>query len=91
MNIMTSEPLPSKSDRTNAAILEAAGTLFTSQGYAATSMRQVAESAGLALGSIYNHFPSKEAIFEEDVFPSAFWFCQLQTIMILPLHPESPL
>lgn len=37
--------------------------LFVDQGYAATSMRQIAKSAGLALGGIYNHFDSKEAIF----------------------------
>ena len=45
-------------------LLEAGQTLFGSQGYAATSMRQVAEKAGLALGGIYNHFSSKEAIFQ---------------------------
>ena len=44
-------------------LLEAGQTLFSDQGYAATSMRQVAEKASLALGSVYNHFPSKEAIF----------------------------
>jgi AcrR family transcriptional regulator len=45
-------------------LLDAGQTLFSGQGYAATSMRQVAEKAGLALGSIYNHFSSKEAIFQ---------------------------
>jgi AcrR family transcriptional regulator len=45
-------------------LLEAGQTLFSSQGYSATSMRQVAEKAGLALAGIYNHFSSKEAIFE---------------------------
>ncbi len=44
-------------------ILDAAHLLFVNQGYAATSMRQIAESAGLALGGIYNHFASKEIIF----------------------------
>lgn len=38
--------------------------MFSAQGYAATSMRQVAEQAGLALGGIYNHFPSKAALFQ---------------------------
>jgi AcrR family transcriptional regulator len=45
-------------------LLEAGQSLFSDQGYAATSMRQVAEKAGLALGSVYNHFQSKEAIFQ---------------------------
>jgi AcrR family transcriptional regulator len=60
---MTQEPLSSKSDRTSRAILDTAYTLFNSQGYAATSMRQIAEGAGLAPGSIYNHFSSKEDMF----------------------------
>ncbi len=55
----------SKGERTRQAILEAAYELFLEQGYAATSMRQIAERAGLALGGIYNHFPNKEAIFGE--------------------------
>ena len=61
---MTDEPLISKSDRTARAILDSAYRLFVSQGYAATSMRQIAEDAGLALGSAYNHFSSKDDIFK---------------------------
>jgi AcrR family transcriptional regulator len=45
-------------------ILEAAQHLFTEQGFHGTSMRQIASEAGIALGGIYNHFPSKENIFE---------------------------
>ncbi len=58
-------PSLSKGERTRQAILEAAYELFLEQGYAATSMRQIAERAGLALGGIYNHFSNKEAIFGE--------------------------
>ncbi len=54
----------SKGERTRMAIEEAAYELFLEQGYSATSMRQVAERAGLAVGGIYNHFASKDAIFE---------------------------
>jgi len=61
---MTDETVISRSDRTRRIILEAAYLLFTSQGYAATSMRQIAENSGLALGSMYNHFASKEELFE---------------------------
>ena len=55
----------SKGERTRQAVMEAAYELFLEQGYAATSMRQIADRAGLALGGIYNHFSGKEAIFSE--------------------------
>ena len=54
-----------KGDRTRQNILDAAYTLFLEQGYSATSMRQIADRTGLALGGIYNHFAGKEAIFAE--------------------------
>ena len=54
--------------QTRSRLLQAGQTLFSAQGYAATSMRQVAEKAGLALGGIYNHFPSKEALFQTILF-----------------------
>ena len=53
-----------KGEATRLAIENAAIQLFLEQGYHATSMRQIAEHAGLALGGIYNHFSSKEEIFE---------------------------
>jgi AcrR family transcriptional regulator len=55
----------SKGERTRQTIIEAAYELFLEQGYAATSMRQIAERTGLALGGIYNHFENKQAIFSE--------------------------
>lgn len=54
----------SKGERTRQAIEEAAYELFLEQGYSATSMRQIAEQAGIALGGIYNHFKGKDDIFE---------------------------
>jgi AcrR family transcriptional regulator len=59
---MTEEVL-TKGERTSRAITDAAYDLMVTQGYAATSMRQVADKAGLALGGIYNHFSSKEEVF----------------------------
>jgi AcrR family transcriptional regulator len=53
-----------KGEATRLAIENAAIQLFLEQGYHATSMRQIADHAGLALGGIYNHFSSKEEIFE---------------------------
>lgn len=53
-----------KGEQTRQAILEAAFNLFTEQGFHATSMRQIAGGAGITVGSIYNHFESKEQIFD---------------------------
>lgn len=53
-----------KGDVTRLAVEDAALSLYLEQGYHATSMRQIADQAGLALGGIYNHFRSKEEIFE---------------------------
>jgi AcrR family transcriptional regulator len=52
-----------KGQRTRQVIIDAAYRLIIDQGYAATSMRQIAGKANLALGSIYNHFSSKEEVF----------------------------
>jgi len=42
------------------AILAGAARVFSAQGYAATSMREIAAETGASLGSIYHHFTSKE-------------------------------
>jgi len=52
-----------KGERTRAVLLDAAKRLFVANGYHGTSMRQIADEAGLALGGIYNHFGNKEDIF----------------------------
>lgn len=61
---MPKKETQTKGETTRLAIEEAAIDLFLEQGYHATSMRQIAEQAGLALGGIYNHFASKDEIFE---------------------------
>jgi AcrR family transcriptional regulator len=53
-----------KGETTRLAIEDAAMELFLQQGYHATSMRQIAGKAGLRVGGIYNHFSSKEEIFQ---------------------------
>ena len=59
---MTEDTL-TKGERTSHTIIDAAYNLMVDQGYAATSMRQISKKAGLSLGSIYNHFSSKEEVF----------------------------
>lgn len=59
------DPKPTKGEVTRQAILQAAYELFISHGYHATSMRQIVQHAGITMGGIYNHFPSKESIWIE--------------------------
>jgi TetR/AcrR family transcriptional regulator len=45
-------------------ILDAAEALFAEQGFAATSVREIAGEVGLTPASLYNHFSGKEALYE---------------------------
>jgi AcrR family transcriptional regulator len=46
-------------------ILDAAAELFTTQGYATTSTRAVADAVGIRQSSLYHHFATKDDILEE--------------------------
>ena len=49
---------------TKLAILSAALDLFSTQGYEATSISQIAEAVGIRKASLYSHFDSKQAILD---------------------------
>ena len=44
-------------DRSRAALIDSAATLFRRQGYAATGLNQILGEAGVKPGSLYHHFP----------------------------------
>ncbi|WP_370097009.1 TetR/AcrR family transcriptional regulator [Streptacidiphilus sp. MAP12-20] len=46
-------------------ILDAAAEVFAEQGYNATTVRAIADQAGMLAGSLYYHFDSKESMLEE--------------------------
>jgi AcrR family transcriptional regulator len=52
-----------RSEKSRAQILDSALKLFSHKGYGATSVRDIAEEAGLSKGNVYHHFPDKETIF----------------------------
>jgi AcrR family transcriptional regulator len=53
-----------RSEIATSKVLGAALDLFSTRGYGATSMRQIAEACELSTGNLYHHFGSKEAIFQ---------------------------
>jgi AcrR family transcriptional regulator len=48
-----------------ADMVRIASELFAQKGFRATTVREIAEAAGILSGSIYHHFDSKEAIGDE--------------------------
>jgi len=82
--MITPSPEPTKGERTRQAILDMAYTLFLEQGYNATSMRQIALAAGITPGNIYNHFASKDEIFQ------ALVIIKHPYLAILPLLQNTP-
>ncbi len=69
---MNEDASASKSERTRHRILNAAAKAFRQNGYASSSLRDIAESADMQAGSLYYHFDSKEelaeAVLDEGVF-----------------------
>lgn len=49
----------------HAEVLALAADLFARNGYATTTVRDIADAAGILSGSLYHHFSSKEAMVDE--------------------------
>ena len=54
-----------QAESTRHAIIKAAGELFSARGYAATSLKEVAEKAGVSLPTVYGVFSSKRNLLLE--------------------------
>jgi AcrR family transcriptional regulator len=58
------EPKRERGKQRVAALMDAGAELFAEKGYEATTMTEIASRAGAAIGSLYQFFPSKEALAE---------------------------
>ncbi|MGM7312118.1 TetR/AcrR family transcriptional regulator, partial [Acinetobacter baumannii] len=58
-------PRQTRSVATFEAILEAAARILESLGFAGFNTNAVAELAGVSIGSLYQYFPSKDALIVE--------------------------
>ncbi|HEY7143029.1 MAG TPA: TetR family transcriptional regulator [Streptosporangiaceae bacterium] len=62
---MADPPLTPRAAQTRAAIAEAALALFRERGYEATTMRAIAQRAGVSAGNAYYYFSSKQELIQE--------------------------
>ena len=78
-------------DRTRKAILEAALDLFSRQGFYATTTKQISRKAGIAEGTLFNYFRTKEDLalyfLEREVDALISWFGHDNRLQGAPL-PE---
>ncbi|MBV6854306.1 TetR/AcrR family transcriptional regulator [Xanthomonas euvesicatoria pv. eucalypti] len=75
-------------DRKRNAIVEAAIAQFRQHGFEATSMDRVAATAGVSKRTVYNHFPSKDALFGEIL--RGLWQRSAEAVN-LAYRPDQPL
>lgn len=55
---------PRRPSRKRQAVVDAASNEFLAHGFAGTSMDRIAEMAGVSKRTVYDHFPSKEDLFQ---------------------------
>lgn len=73
---LPSGPQGGKRDRTRAQLLAAAEQLFAEKGIEAASIQEMAARAGVANGTFYNHFRTKEAVLEAVATGLAIGLCE---------------
>ncbi|MBF6571495.1 MAG: TetR/AcrR family transcriptional regulator [Candidatus Binataceae bacterium] len=79
------EILKEKPGTKRPVIIRAATSLFANQGIDATSMRDIAERAGVREAAIYRHFPGKEDLAREIFLSWYRWYtAELQGIVCGP-------
>ncbi|MCS5734612.1 TetR/AcrR family transcriptional regulator [Herbiconiux daphne] len=64
------QPIPRIQNDVNAELRLIALQMFAENGYAGTSLQQIADAAGYSKSSVLYHFRSKEALLEESLAPA---------------------
>jgi len=80
--------LGSHAKHTKPKISAIALNLFSEQGYAAVSMRQIAAKAGLQVGALYNYFPDKQTILSELLVNHMENLLETWSAQVLPDDPN---
>ncbi len=69
-------------------IVHTAIECFAHRGFHQTSIRDIATKAEISLGSLYNHFKSKEALIEEIAHIESHELAVLETLLTATTEPE---
>lgn len=65
-----------KRDRTRAQLIDAATRVFAARGFEAAAIQEIAAVAGVANGTFYNYFPTKEAVLEAAAVHYGVSYCE---------------
>jgi AcrR family transcriptional regulator len=67
--------MPDETSTRRQELLAIAAQLFAERGFKNTTVRDIADAAGILSGSLYHHFDSKESIVDEllDTFQQSLW------------------
>ncbi|MGW0698354.1 TetR/AcrR family transcriptional regulator [Streptomyces sp. NPDC002867] len=70
-------------------LLATAAEVFAAQGYNATTVRRIADTAGMLAGSLYHHFDSKESMLDEilSTFLDELW-ARYDAVLAAALGPR---
>ena len=83
-------PRQARSVATVDALLEATARVLVKHGYDGLSTNRVAEAAGVSIGSLYQYFPSKEAMVGELLEKYSSLFQQLLMKLLTPDEARTP-
>jgi AcrR family transcriptional regulator len=89
---MPESAVPASTATRRDELLAIAGGLFAERGFKNTTVRDIADAAGILSGSLYHHFDSKESMVDEllDTFQTALW-TQYDAIEASDLTPRGKL
>lgn len=82
------ETMAGPRDAKRKSILTGASNVFRQEGYDGASMDRIAEAAGVSKRTVYNHFGSKETLFEAVIGELAQMAIELKRVV---WNPERPL
>jgi AcrR family transcriptional regulator len=84
--------MPDETSTRRQELLAIAAQLFAERGFKNTTVRDIADAAGILSGSLYHHFDSKESIVDEllDTFQQSLWQ-QYDAIETSDLSPRQKL